>query len=87
MQTWTLGPAGRLSSTVKPRLVSTLVGCRRVCVEVVEPNVFLFQRDFFTVCFSPLFVCEEGAAFWGREELLGASECHRSLESPDSVHG
>lgn len=22
-------------------------------MEVVEPNVLLFQRDFFTVCFSP----------------------------------
>lgn len=35
----------------------------------------------------PLFVCEEGVAFWGMEEDMGASECHRSHESLDSVYG
>lgn len=35
----------------------------------------------------PLFVCEEGVAFWGMEEDTGASECHRSHESLDSVYG
>lgn len=29
--------------------------------EVLQPNVFLFQRDFFTVCFPLLFVSVDGS--------------------------
>lgn len=56
-----------------PGPVLTWAGWRPVCGGGAA-NASLFQRDLFTVCFSPA-LC---AAFWATDEDSGASQCHKS---------
>ena len=61
-----------------------------VCVEVPQPNVFLFQRDFFTVCFSPTLCVRARKAFYafwwgGREQELGCIPTSQKPRVQDSA--
>lgn len=79
--THTVQSAERLRRAVpcSPGLVLTLVGWRPVC-RGGAANVFLFQRDFFTVCFSPALCVRGRSCILGQRRGLGASECHKSPE-------
>lgn len=62
---------GPISGEVCSVSVSVALRAVGLCVEVLQPNVFLFQRDFFTVCFTAE----------SREELGSIPTSHRSHES------
>lgn len=79
---------GPISGEVCGVSVSVALGAVGLCVEVLQPNVFLFQRDFFTVCFSPTLCvrarkafCISGGGAESREELGSIPTSHRSHES------
>lgn len=78
---------GPISGEVCGVGVSVALGAVGLCVEVLQPNVFLFQRDFFTVCFSPTLCVRARKAFCilggaeSREELGSIPTSHRSHES------
>lgn len=79
---------GPISGEVCGVSVSVALGAVGLCVEVLQPNVFLFQRDFFTVCFSPTLCvrarkafCILGGGAESREELGSIPTSHRSHES------
>lgn len=78
---------GPISGEVCSVSVSVALRAVGLCVEVLQPNVFLFQRDFFTVCFSPTLCVRARKAFCilggaeSREELGSIPTSHRSHES------
>lgn len=79
---------GPISGEVCGVSVSVALGAVGLCVEVLQPNVFLFQRDFFTVCFSPTLCVRARKAFCisgggqRAERNLGASQRHTEATSP-----
>lgn len=83
---------GPISGEVCGVSVSVALGAVGLCVEVLQPNVFLFQRDFFTVCFSPTLCVRARKAFCilggGGREQRGTWEHPNVTQKPrvqDSV--
>lgn len=79
---------GPISGEVCGVGVSVALGAVGLCVEVLQPNVFLFQRDFFTVCFSPTLCVRARKAFCisgGGRERRGTWE-HPNVTQKPRVH-
>lgn len=80
---------GPISGEVCSVSVSVALGAVGLCVEVLQPNVFLFQRDFFTVCFSPTLCVRARKAFCilggGGREQRGTWE-HPNVTQKPRVH-